>query len=739
MKIRITFGMAAIPLAAGLIFAQNQPKPAAPKPAAPAAAQPAAPTQPANAASPSAVKPVAEAQMDEVLVQANSRVTGSKTDVPVHDTPASIITVPREIIDDQMAVDMNSMVRNVSGVNPQLGGGYGLADSYTIRGLNMRFLRDGFADGAAFNGYMRTMTDVESIEVLKGPGSALYGRNEPGGAINVTTKKPQDKLHASGEAMAGFWNTYRVAADVGMPLVDNKLLTRLNTAYFKTDGYRGLSREIIEVLPTVTWNFNEKHALTLDYDFRRIKSTPDNYGILFDANNAIAAVSPSTTYYSPFNKAEQTVNRISALYEGKFSNQFKLRSALIYDTRDIFFVRNANVAVSAAGVVSGRDVRSQTDKVNSVLQQNEAVLKFLTGEIAHTVLVGLEFEYARVGTVRNSYGNITGAAAATATNLPNISLLNPMPTETDYLNYTRNAGGSFDRVLESYTYSAYAQEQITITKQIKARVGLRWDHVDAQDAGVQGTSTRTISMGRDMISWQTGAVYQPWQPVSFYAGYSEGKFIALNTEAVALFTTPESSNQLEVGNKTTFFKDRLQTNLAVFQTNRSNYPITDTSGNVNIFNGKRVTNGVELDISGNPFAGLWLIFNTTYMDAKVVGDETATVNNVRYNIDGKIPQNIPQYAGSLWATYQIQSGFFKGFGFGGGPTVKSGVYVDARNLLRIPGYIVADAVLFYKRENWQVQVNFRNITNEIYYATPTFAGALPSEPFNFTVSAKARL
>lgn len=727
MKIRINFGMLAIPLAAGFVFAQ--PKPAAPKTAAPATAAPAAAPAAPDAAGP---KPVTEAQMDEVVVQANSRVTGSKTDVPVHDTPASIITVPKEVIEDQMAVDMNSMVRNVSGVNPQLGGGYGFADSYTIRGLNMRFLRDGFADGAAFNGYMRTMTDVESVEVLKGPGSALYGRNEPGGAINITTKKPQETMHASAEAMAGFWNTYRIAADVGMPLMENKLLTRLNAAYYTTDGYRGLSRRIIEVLPTVTWKFSDKHSLTLDYDFRDFKMRPDNYGILFDANNAIAAGSPSRTYYSPFNTAEQTINRVAAYYEGKFNPNFKLRSTAIYDNRSIYMIRNANVAVTGANIVTSRDVRMQTDKSNSVLYQNEAVLKFLTGEISHTVLAGLEFEYARMTTVRNSYGTTAGP-------LPTFSVYNPNATETSYLNYPYNAAGSFDRLIEMFTYSAYAQEQVTFTKQLKARAGLRLDHVDASDAGVQAANQRTIAMGRDMLSWQVGAVYQPWQPVSFYTGYSEGKFIAVNTEATALFTTPESSQQIEVGNKTTWFKDRLQTNLAFFQTTRTNYPITDTSGNVNIFNGKRLVNGIELDISGNPFAGLWLIFNTTLMDAKIVGNETVTVSGTRYNLDGKVPQNIPEYSGSFWATYEIQSGFFKGFGFGGGPTVKSGIYVDARNLYRIPGFVVADAVLFYKRQNWQVQINFRNITNEIYYATPTFAGALPSEPFNFTISAKARL
>lgn len=671
-----------------------------------------------------------ETQLDEVVVQGESRVTGSKTDVPVHDTPASIITVPKEIIEDQNAVDMNSMVRNVSGVNPQLGGGYGFADSYTIRGLNMRFLRDGFADGAAFNGYMRTMTDVERIEVLKGPGSALYGRNEPGGAINVTTKKPLDKFAASGEVMGGFWNTYRVAADVGGPLVQEKLLTRFNTAYYKTDGYRGLSREIIEALPTVTWNFNDKHALTLDYDYRRIKTTPDNYGIFFDAKNGLPPVSPATTYYSPFNKSEQTVNRVMALYEGKFSSQFKLRSAIIYDDRKISFMRNATGNPSATGLVTNRDARVQDDKLGSVLQQNEAVFRFMTGDLGHTILTGFEFEYAKVNSVRNSYGN-----------LPVINLYAPVATETSPLNYARSAANSFDRALEALTYSAYAQEQVTITKQIKARVGGRLDHIEASDVGVgrseQGVyvGQRVIAMARDLISWQAGAVYQPWEPISFYGGYAQGRYVALNTEAQAMFTTPETSSQVEFGNKTTWFKDRLKTNLALFQTTRENYSITDTAGNVSLFGGRRETKGLELDISGNPCAGLWLIFNSALMDSKIKTDEVAS----GLNLNGLAPQNIPEYAGSAWATYELQSGVLKGFGFGGGPTFKSGVYVDARNFLRLPGYVVADAVLFYKRQNWQLQVNFRNVTNDIYYATPTFSGALPSEPFNVTISAKARI
>jgi iron complex outermembrane receptor protein len=355
-----------------------------------------------------------------------------------------------------------------------------------------------------------------------------------------------------------------------------------------------------------------------------------------------------------------------ALYEGKFSNQFKLRSGVIYDDRKISFVRNASGNATAGGLIANRDARQQDDKVASVLQQNEAVFKFTTGEIGHTVLGGFEFEYAKVNTVRNSYGN-----------LPGINLYNPLQTETSFLNYARSTVNSFDRALEALTYSAYAQEQVSITKQFKARAGARLDHVEASDVGVgrneQGVyvGQRVIAMARDLVSWQAGAVYQPWEPVSFYGGYAEGRYVALNTEAQAMFTISETSSQVEFGNKTSWYKDRLKTNLALFQTTRANYSITDTSGNVSLFGGKRESKGIELDISGNPYAGLWLIFNSALMDSKIKTNEVSS----GLNLNGLAPQNIPEYAGSAWATYEFQSGFVKGFGIGGGPTFKSGVYV----------------------------------------------------------------
>jgi len=113
---------------------------------------------------------------------------GSKTDTPIRDLPASVVVVPKEVLRDQGVAEMNHAMANVSGVQPVMAGGYGFANNYVIRGQAMRFLRDGYTDGTSQNGYWRTFADVERVEVLKGPGSALYGASQPGGTINVVTK-----------------------------------------------------------------------------------------------------------------------------------------------------------------------------------------------------------------------------------------------------------------------------------------------------------------------------------------------------------------------------------------------------------------------------------------------------------------------------------------------------------------------------------------------------------------------
>ena len=152
----------------------------------------------------------AEADDAETIIVTGTRYndpvirTGTKTGTDPRDVPASIVTIPDTVIRDQALRNLDNVLANASAVAPVLGGGYGFGDNYVIRGLPVRFLRDGLPDGSTNNGYHRTLADVASVEVLKGPGSALYGRAEGGGSINrQRAHQPLNGASMARRAMAG--------------------------------------------------------------------------------------------------------------------------------------------------------------------------------------------------------------------------------------------------------------------------------------------------------------------------------------------------------------------------------------------------------------------------------------------------------------------------------------------------------------------------------------------------------
>ena len=270
----------------------------------------------------------------------DSARTGSKTDTPLRDVPASVAVVPVETLREQGVQTMNDAMRNVSSVQPQHGGGYGYANNYNSRGLSINFLRDDLPDGTAQNGYFRTMYDIKRIEVLKGPGSALFGSGGPGGSINVVTKKPQAQYHLEVGTTFGSFATRGGYVDLTGTMTEG-VTGRLIVDTERTDGIRGLGREISEFLPSVMFNYADDKTLLIDVDVRDIKVKPDNYGILFDSKGKIADVSDNTRYYTPFDYSEQHINRITATHDWAISNVLSMRTALSNDSRDLDFIRNA--------------------------------------------------------------------------------------------------------------------------------------------------------------------------------------------------------------------------------------------------------------------------------------------------------------------------------------------------------------------------------------------------------------
>jgi len=628
--------------------------------------------------------------------------TATKTDTPLIDIPASIQVVPKELLADQGAYSLDGVLKNVSGVTQAAGTNYGFFNSYQVRGLQQKFLRDGVPDGPSVNGYARTLTDVERVEVLKGPASALYGSAQPGGVVNIISKEPletpQYYLYQSG----GFFGTSQTTADFTGPISKNGLLYRFIGAYYTSDGFRDLRNRTFEILPTLTWSPNERHKLTLDFDFRRVKAVPDNAAIPF-RGTSILDVPLKTKYYTPFSNSDQEIFRGAINDELRLTNDLVVRNNFAFLRRNLFLGRNEGGRVQPGStVMDQRRFREQKDLATDIVYQFEPVWNVKTGTIKHTLLGGFEYQRQNLDARRQR------------ANLPNIAnVFRPVIPERSRteLSFTRQ----FDREVETNQYGLYAQDQIDFSEQWKARVGVRFEQFDAED--IERVNRTRRSRSDDRVSPNAGLVYQPTKWTSLYAAFGQSSLANLSSEGSA--RPPETATQYEIGNKSTFLDGRISVNLALFQATREDFLQTIAGDQVPI--GKQRTRGVEIDLASEPIPGWKFYWNYAFLDADLLrlADRLA---------EDKRPTGVPRHSAAVWTTYEIQSGPLEGFGLGGGLTFKGRVFSDNRNTQPVPSFTVGDLVFFYRRGPYEARINIQNFTDTDYFSSPLFGSARPGDP-----------
>src|SRR5260370_29716338 len=143
----------------------------------------------------------------------------------LRELPQSVRVITRQAMDDLGATKLDDVLDYVGGVSRQNNFG-GLWDNIVIRGLpgdqnvGMATLFNGFSSGRGFNA-PRDLAGVERIEFLKGTAAALYGSSEPGGTLNVVSKRPLWTASHSVEAYAGSYGLRRGALDTTGPVGEN--------------------------------------------------------------------------------------------------------------------------------------------------------------------------------------------------------------------------------------------------------------------------------------------------------------------------------------------------------------------------------------------------------------------------------------------------------------------------------------------------------------------------------------
>lgn len=654
-----------------------------------------------------------EVGLDEIVVtgqrgyRASRAATATKTDTPIKDIPASIQVIPKKLMEDQGAKDLSDVVKSIGGATQSGSSNYGFFNNFLIRGLNGTFLRDGVPDGLTVNGYARSLTDVEQVEVLRGPGSALYGSGAPGGTLNLVSKQPTSRPSFGLSQTLGSFGEHKTEGFASGPLAGDRLAFRVDAAYDNTDGFRGLGQKTVEILPNLRWRPADGHTVTLDFDYRDIDKAADPYGTPFQGT-VLLPVSRENRYYTPFGDTSQQVYRYAAGYAYKPGDLFELRVNAVFLDRQLQLLRNAGGAVAAGGItMTGRQLRGQNDRATEFVVQVEPVWKVKTGSSEHTVLAGVEYRYDRADAFRQT------------ANLPNIAnVFAPVVPETSLngLAWTLN----FDRRVTSPQYGVYAQDQIALTEQWKARFGGRFDRIGLSDLAKRTGFVN--SRADDRYSWQGGLVYQPASFVSIYGGAARSHQSNFSTESSSL-GPPERATQYELGAKTDAFDGALTADLAAYEVTRNDFLVTVNAVPIPV--GKQRTRGAELTLTARPARGWNTAINAAVMQGRLIDLPSSPADQ------GHRPTGIPDYTAGVWTAYEIPDGRLKGLGAGVGVTARGSSFQDTANTKPIPGYAVGDLGIFYRLDRWEARLNALNVTDATYYAYSSNNGAFPGAPRTF--------
>ncbi|MEH2291262.1 TonB-dependent siderophore receptor [Nostoc sp.] len=685
------------------------------------AASPVQPQQPESQTQPSQpstqsnepIELVVTGERDEGYNPSRTSV-GTRTDTPLRDIPQTIQIIPQQVIKDRNVTRLRDVLNNVSGV-AQSGGdyggeGFGIGD-YLIRGFRGQTTLNGFTG----TGSPGDFSNVEQVEVVRGPASVLFGSGDPGGIINVTTKQPLSEPFYEVGFNAGSYNYYRGTVDLSAPLnPDRSLRYRLNIALQDSDSFRDfVGTKRFFLAPTIAWDISDDTKLTLNFEYLN-KETAFDVGVPALSNGSF--VLPINRYFGYPSANDINTTQIQGGYtlEHRFNKNLQLRNSLFISSQHIDLIDSEYGTLSDDRFITGTYVKDKP-VYETYAMQTGLIANFNTGSVAHQVLFGFD-----ANRVTNFFSSLTAP-------LPPLDIFNPnynieLPTDTTL---SRS-------IYVTQSYSAYLQDQIKLLDNLILVAAGQFDWVNNTGSDIiAGTVNRDYG---EAFSPRIGIVYRPIEPVSVYASYSRSFLPNNGRSRTNSAFAPSRGTQYEVGIKGDFLDGKLSTLLAAYDITKSNVLTTDpVAPNYSIQVGEQRSRGIDLSVTGEILPGWNLTAGYSYIDARITKDNTYEV--------GSLLRITPTNSVSLWTTYRIKSGDLQGLGFGFGTYFvgeRLGDQFDPPNF-KLPAYTRFDAALFYRRNNWEVAINAENLFDVEYYTeSRNSASNSPGAPFTIIGSLTVR-
>lgn len=660
----------------------------------------------------------------------SEEAAGAKTDLPLRELPQSVRIVTRQAIDDLGATKLDDVLDYVGGVSRQNNFG-GLWDNIAIRGLagndniGMATLFNGFSSNRGFNA-PRDLAAVERIEFLKGPAAALYGSSEPGGTLNIVSKRPLWKSANSVEGYLGSYGLKRGAFDSTGPLGEN-LAYRLNVAVEDRNSFRdhvGASRQVIA--PAFTWKLGRDTLLEYTGEFLRHK-TPLDRGVVA-VNNRLGAIPRSRFLGEPADGDVTVENQTQQfILTHAWNSAWRSRVGLSYRETSINGFSTEATALQANGNLT-RQRRFRDYESDDVALQAELQGNVSTGLVEHELLFGIE-------SFRFNMDTLALRANPSALRPYAINIYNPvygqaLPTPTANTNTLEHQRGT----------AFYVQDAIKLAPQWRLVMGAR---VDTYRQSLLNRLTNvTASQDPSSTSPRIGLSWLPTPQWTFYANAGRSFRPNVGSDVAANSFKPETGRALELGTKWESADQRIGATAALFDIRKRNVLTSDPiNTGFSVSAGEIQSRGLELDFAGQVTSNWRVNASFAYTDVEVVKDNSLEVG-------GRL-LNVPKVNGSMLAVYENVFANGQRYGLGGGVThtgrrlgqTRTQAEVNAATAaFDLPSYTTAKLVAYWRiNPALRLTLDIDNVFDKTYYSSAySRVWVTPGTPRSVTVGLQAR-
>ncbi|MDF3827675.1 MULTISPECIES: TonB-dependent siderophore receptor [unclassified Pseudocitrobacter] len=668
-------------------------------------------TAPSVSAATAEQKPTEETMtVDASVAQADKNVTdgyqplststATLTSMPMLDIPQVVNTVSDQVLTDQHATTLDEALYNVANV----------VQTNTLGGTQDAFTRRGFGanrDGSIMTNGLRTVLPrsfnaaTSRVEVLKGPSSTLYGILDPGGLINVVTKRPEQQFAGEMSATSSSFGGGTGQLDVTGPIEGTRLAYRLIGEYQHEDYWRNFGKEQSSfIAPSLTW-FGDDATVNVSYSHRNYR-TPFDRGTIFDLDTGHAVkVSRKERFDEPYNETngESDLAQLNAEY--RLNPEWTARFDYSF-SQDKYDDNQARVTAydSATG-----DLTRRVDATQGSTQRMHSTRADLQGNI----VIGGFYNELLTGVAYENY-DLLRTDMIRCKNVKGFNIYNPVYGTVGKC--TTVSESDSDQRIKQESYATYVQDALYLTDKWIAVAGARYQYY-TQYAGKGRPFNVNTDSHDEKLTPKFGLVYKLSPSVSLFGNVSQAFMPQSSIASYIGNLPPEESTAYELGAKFDLF-DGVTANIALFDIHKKNVLYTEDVGDETVAKtaGKVRSRGVEVDVAGSLTENLNVIASYGYTDAKVLEDP---------DYAGKPLPNVPRHTGSLFLTYDfnnvIDSNTLTVGGGGHAVSRRSGTNGADYYL---PGYAVADVFAAYKMKlkyPVTLQVNVKNLFDKTYYTS----------------------